>query len=51
MEALRILIADDHPLFRHGIREFLNLAPDIEVAGEATSGEEAIRKPKRFSRM
>ena len=42
MEALRVLIADDHPLFRHGIREFLNLAPDIQVIGEATSGEEVI---------
>ena len=42
MEPLRVLIADDHPLFRHGIHEFLNLAPTIEVVGEATSGEEAI---------
>jgi len=42
MEALRLLIADDHPLFRHGIRELLNLAPDIQVVGEATTGEEAI---------
>lgn len=42
MEALRVLIADDHPLFRHGIHEFLNLAPDIQVIGEVTSGEEAI---------
>lgn len=42
MEALRILVADDHPLFRHGIREALSLAPDIQVVGEATSGEEAI---------
>ena len=42
MEALRVLIADDHPLFRHGIHEFLNLALDIEVIGEATNGEEAI---------
>jgi len=33
---------DDHPLFRHGIREFLNLTPDIQVVGEAMSGEEAI---------
>ena len=42
MEPLRVLIADDHPLFRHGIREFLKLASHIEVIGEATSGEEAI---------
>ena len=42
MEPLRVLIADDHPLFRHGIHEFLNLAPDIQVIGEATSGEEVI---------
>jgi len=42
MEAIRILIADDHPLFRHGIRELLNLTPDIQVVGEATTGEEAI---------
>src|SRR4030095_11744748 len=42
MEALRVLIADDHPLFRHGIHEFLNLTSDIQVIGEATSGEEAI---------
>jgi DNA-binding NarL/FixJ family response regulator len=42
METLRILIADDHPLFRHGIHEFLNLAPDMDVSGEATSGEEAV---------
>jgi len=42
MEPLRILIADDHPLFRHGIREFLNLSPDIQVVGEAMDGEEAM---------
>jgi DNA-binding NarL/FixJ family response regulator len=42
MEALRVLIADDHPLFRHGIHEFLNLTSEIQVIGEATSGEEAV---------
>ena len=42
METLRVLIADDHPLFRHGIREFLTLASDVQVIGEATSGGEAI---------
>jgi len=42
MDTIHVLIADDHPLFRHGIREFLNLSTEIHVAGEATSGEEAI---------
>jgi DNA-binding NarL/FixJ family response regulator len=42
MEKIRILIADDHPLFRDGLRALLNSVADTEVVGEATSGEEAI---------
>ncbi len=42
MEPIRILIADDHTLFRHGIRALLASVPDIELVGEAASGEEAI---------
>ena len=42
MEVLRVLIADDHPLFRHGIAVLLQALPEFEVVGEATSGEEAI---------
>ncbi len=41
-EPLRILIADDHPLFRSGMRALLASDLDTEVAGEATTGEEAI---------
>ncbi len=41
-EPLRILIADDHPLFRSGMRALLASALDTEVDGEATTGEEAI---------
>jgi DNA-binding NarL/FixJ family response regulator len=41
-ETLRILIADDHPLFRDGMRGLLSTQPDMEVAGEATTGEEAV---------
>lgn len=40
--ALRVLIADDHPLFRHGLSGVLEAAPDIEPAGEASTGEEVI---------
>jgi DNA-binding NarL/FixJ family response regulator len=38
----RVLIADDHALFRAGIRVILSSRPDIEVVGEAGDGEEAI---------
>jgi DNA-binding NarL/FixJ family response regulator len=39
---LRILIADDHPLFRDGIQMLLSTTEDLHVVGEATTGEEAI---------
>src|SRR5215210_7553712 len=42
MERIRVFIADDHPLFRHGIVALLSAMPDFEVVGEAASGEEAI---------
>jgi DNA-binding NarL/FixJ family response regulator len=42
MNEIRILIADDHPLFRDGMHGLLDSVPDTEVVGEATSGEEVI---------
>lgn len=42
VEPLRVLIADDHPLFRDGLRTLLTSAPDAELVGEATTGEEAV---------
>lgn len=40
---ITILIADDHPLFRRGMRSLLSPIPDFNVVGEASTGEEAIR--------
>jgi DNA-binding NarL/FixJ family response regulator len=40
--ALRVLIADDHPIFRDGIQTLLATADDIVAVGEARSGEEAV---------
>jgi DNA-binding NarL/FixJ family response regulator len=37
-----VLIADDHPLFRDGLRALLASAPGVELVGEATTGEEAV---------
>jgi len=42
LEPIRILLADDHTLFRRGIRTILEQLPDVEVVGEAASGQEAI---------
>jgi len=44
MEPIQVLIADDHTLFRNGLQALLNLFPDIQVVGEASTGEEAISK-------
>jgi DNA-binding NarL/FixJ family response regulator len=45
---LRILIADDHPLFREGMRGLLGSLHDTEVVGEASSGEEALQLAKEL---
>jgi DNA-binding NarL/FixJ family response regulator len=42
IEPTRILIADDHALFRDGLRALLDSVPDTEVVGEAATGDEAI---------
>ena len=42
MDSIRILIADDHPLFRDGLHGLLDSVPDTEVVGEAMDGQEAI---------
>jgi DNA-binding NarL/FixJ family response regulator len=41
-EKIRVLICDDHPLFRDGMHGLLDSVPETEVVGEAASGEDAI---------
>jgi DNA-binding NarL/FixJ family response regulator len=41
-EPIRVLIADDHPIVRQGLRTFLEVQGDIEVVGEAADGNEAV---------
>src|SRR3990172_9874951 len=42
MDTIRILLADDHTLFREGIRLLLERQGDMEVVGEAADGREAV---------
>ena len=44
MAKIRILLADDHTLFRQGIKTLVTSEPDLEVVGEAANGNEAIDK-------
>ena len=42
-EPLRVLIADDHPVYRDGVRALLGSLPGIELVGEAEDGDAAVR--------
>lgn len=43
MSVSSVVIIDDHPLFRKGIRQLLELEPSLEVVAEAANGEEGVR--------
>jgi len=44
MDTIRIVLADDHPVVRMGLRALLNSEPDIQVVGEANNGVEALEQ-------
>lgn len=48
MNTLSILIADDHPLFRKGLRALLASQTELELVGEAESGAEAVRMAEQL---
>jgi DNA-binding NarL/FixJ family response regulator len=41
-DRIRVLIADDHPVFRDGLHALVEAAPDLDFVGEATTGIEAV---------
>ena len=46
---IRVLVVDDHPLFRQGVRWALDNEPDMEVVGEAADGEQALEMAVELS--
>ncbi len=48
MSPFRILLVDDHALFREGLRAILDAQPDLEVVGEAADGLEAVVKAREL---
>lgn len=47
-ERIRIVIADDHDLYRRGMQAVIGLEPDLEIVAEAASGVEAVEKVFEF---
>ena len=48
MEAIRVLVVDDNAQFRSGLRALAASAPDVELVGEAASGQEAVTLAERL---
>jgi len=47
-QPIRIVIADDHPIFRDGLRRLLEAEPDLRVVGEASDGAEAVKLTRQL---
>jgi DNA-binding NarL/FixJ family response regulator len=45
---IRVLVADDHPVVRKGLRTFLELDSELEIVGEAADGESALRMAREL---
>jgi DNA-binding NarL/FixJ family response regulator len=47
-EPIRVLVVDDHPVVRQGLRTFLDLQPDLAVVGEAADGAACVEEAERL---
>ena len=44
---IRVVVVDDHPVFRHGLRALLDALPELTVVGEGSDGDEALELVRR----
>lgn len=49
MEKITVVVADDHPVVRIGVRNILQAQPDFEVVGEASDGQEALELIRQYA--
>lgn len=49
MNPIRVMIVDDHPVFRQGVRDILETESDLEVVGEAADGQEALKLSRELA--
>jgi len=46
---IRLMIVDDHPLFRAGLRRVLEMEPDLTIIGEAVDGQQALDQARKLT--
>jgi DNA-binding NarL/FixJ family response regulator len=49
MQKIKIMVVDDHGIFRDGIRALVGLHDDLEIVGEASEGKEAVKKAQELA--
>lgn len=49
MKTIRVLLADDHPFFLYGVSTYLKTVHEIEIVGEANSGEDVVNQAKQLN--
>jgi two-component system, NarL family, nitrate/nitrite response regulator NarL len=47
-QVIRILVADDHAIFRDGLRKLLEVSDDVQIVGEASNGNECVKMLAKF---
>ena len=47
-QRIRVMVVDDHPIMRNGLRDALEDEPDFEVVGLASDGVEAVKAAQRI---
>jgi len=48
VEVKKILIVDDHPLIRNGLRNLISYEPDLEIACESSTGEQTLKLVEEY---
>lgn len=48
MTPIRVIVADDHPIVRDGLRALIDTTPEVDLVGEATNGDEAVELARRL---
>lgn len=50
-DAATLLLIDDHPMLRNGVKQLISMDPELQVAGEASHGEQGVELAEQLIRI